>query len=356
MEGNSPLRVPGDSSCPGLLRHLPKPEDVLRTDPAATEAISPGCCHHLLRHLGGAPGSGHGGGDGARQRAHFPGAPQGGRGPAEAAAEGGRVGGAGLRLPGHHADPAQPGGQSAPDRLLRGAVDPHVLHDRRRWLQYHGQGQALAVPAPGGQPAPAAAAAGHHRGVPGGPGGSRRSGSPAVRVPRWAPGPRAVPGVCPAPHPGHCQAREEQAAGGSAAPGADDRLRQRRALRAGGAGAGWLRGNRAGLDHPAPGSSRADGSSCYPPREPGSLCPVCTQGKGESGQELATLASNPSTNTISLWGKACPLPQFAQMHSGASAQLPGAWGRGVRVTQASGAEPKRRGSLCPGVWHLPPWP
>ncbi|KAM9129667.1 uroporphyrinogen decarboxylase isoform 2-T2 [Pangshura tecta] len=101
---------------------------------------------------------------------------------------------------------------------------------------------------------------------------------------------------------------------------------------------------------------RADGSSCYPPREPGSLCPVCTQGKGESGQELATLASNPSTNTISLWGKACPLPQFAQMHSGASAQLPGAWGRGVRVTQASGAEPKRRGSLCPGVWHLPPWP
>ena len=52
-------------------------------------------------------GLGYGRPDGARERSHIPGAPEGARGPAETAGQSGRGQGAGLRLQSHHTDQTQ---------------------------------------------------------------------------------------------------------------------------------------------------------------------------------------------------------------------------------------------------------
>lgn len=67
------------------------------------------------------------------------------------------------------------------------AVDADVLHDRRRRVQHSRQGQALAVPAPGGQPHAAEDADGRDRAVPAGPGGG------------WSPGQDASSSLCVSP-------------------------------------------------------------------------------------------------------------------------------------------------------------
>lgn len=60
--------------------------------------------------------------------------------------------GAPVRMQHRHADTGTPQLHQPPPALCVSAVDAHVLHDRRRRFQHPLQGQALAVPPPGGQP------------------------------------------------------------------------------------------------------------------------------------------------------------------------------------------------------------